>query len=85
MRTIAAVLVLMLCGCLGVDHVVGYGVMAATGAAMRKEGTCYAACSPGTVCNGQTGYCEVQACHARCRPSEICVNDGTLSERCEAI
>ena len=78
-----ALLVLMLCGCLGVDRLVMYGALAAAGAPLRNDGECYSACNPGTVCNGDSGFCEAMACHGRCRPSEVCVNDGTFTEHCE--
>jgi hypothetical protein len=44
--------------------------------ARRADGDCYAPCDHGTVCNYETGYCDVLPCGEPCDEGERC--DTTL-------
>lgn len=81
-------IVLMCCSCATAGDAVGavvFHAAAGVGAAQanRAAGQCYAACFPGTTCNRETGYCEALPCHGRCKPDEMCVNEGSFTEHCE--
>lgn len=75
------------CGSASGNSAVGAAVMtslaAASSAASRGAGGCYAQCTHGTVCNRATGLCERLPCGGQCREGQICdpVTDTCTEQR----
>ena len=87
-RAILAVLALSaLSGCrtVGANSVIGAAIMTpvaiGSAAVSRATGHCYAACTPGTVCNENTGLCERMPCGGFCPPDTLCERS---TDRCIA-
>ena len=54
------------------------GIAVGAAAASRAAGGCYAVCSYGTVCNPQTGYCDVLPCRGLCTADQECDMRGPI-------
>lgn len=59
-------------------------IAVASSGVSRSQGGCYAACTPGTTCDPNTGYCVVLPCRGQCKANEQCVENG-LTSKCVAL
>ncbi len=55
-----------------VNAVVWTAAAGSLSAANRARGGCYAYCTPGTVCNPETGICDRLPCDGQCRSDQRC-------------
>jgi hypothetical protein len=54
-------------------------VVAGTASAVsRATGGCYATCQSGTICNAETGFCDVLPCRGLCAEDEDCDESGPV-------
>jgi hypothetical protein len=58
------------------EAAIGTGiVLAATGVNRAVTKDCWARCSPGYLCNQQSGLCELGECYPGCEAGDHCVRD----------
>ncbi|MBL8921247.1 MAG: hypothetical protein JNJ54_20455 [Myxococcaceae bacterium] len=69
------------CSAAGANAVLNTAVGAAVAGARRSNGECYVPCTPGNVCNPQSGLCEPLPCRGECRFGEVCEQQPT-GDRC---
>ena len=67
-------------GC-ATDAVIGTAIAATAAGVRRSNGECYTPCTPGNVCNPQSGMCDPIPCRGECRSGEQC-EQNALGERC---
>jgi hypothetical protein len=81
-RLLVLLLVLDLgCTAAGADAVIGTAIAATAAGVRRSNGECYTPCTPGNVCNPQTGMCHPIPCRGECRSGEQC-EQNALGDRC---
>ncbi len=69
------------CSAAGANAVVGTAIAATAAGVRRSNGECYSPCTPGNVCNPQTGMCDPIPCRGECRAGEQC-EQNALGDRC---
>ncbi|MDP3236027.1 MAG: hypothetical protein Q8S33_33460 [Myxococcales bacterium] len=69
------------CTAAGADAVIGTAIAATAAGVRRSNGECYTPCTPGNVCNPQSGMCDPIPCRGECRSGEQC-EQSPLGERC---
>ena len=78
-------IMLVLAGCGGnsanvVGAIMTTAVAATASGISRANGGCYAGCPPGTVCNENTGFCEVLPCRGLCSEDQACDESGPVAK-----
>jgi hypothetical protein len=63
-----------------VGAIVTTAVAATASGISRANGGCYAGCPPGTVCNSNTGFCEVLPCRGICSEDQVCDETGPIAK-----
>lgn len=69
------------CSAAGANAVVNTAIGAAAAGVRRSNGECYVPCTPGNVCNPQSGLCEPVPCRGECHLGEVCEQTPT-GDRC---
>lgn len=69
------------CSAAGANAVIGTAVAATAAGVRRANGECYTPCTPGNVCNPQSGMCDPIPCRGECRPGEQC-EQNALGDTC---
>ncbi len=69
------------CTAAGADAVIGTAIAATAAGVRRSNGECYTPCTPGNVCNPQSGMCDPIPCRGECRSGEQC-EQNALGDRC---
>jgi hypothetical protein len=83
LRALIMVVLLSSCTTPGGNAAVWTAIALSASAVNRATGGCYASCSEGTVCNPESGLCEVLPCRGQCSEEERCDDSGFV-ERCVA-
>ena len=74
---------LLLGGLLGCAPVATTAVALGAATHARAHGRCVAACTPGNVCNPETGFCDPIPCGSGCAAGERCIASAPGGPRCE--
>jgi hypothetical protein len=69
------------CSAAGANAVVNTAIGAAAAGVRRSNGECYVPCTPGNVCNPQSGLCAPVPCRGECQLGETCEQTPT-GDRC---